>query len=166
MSLFKKKEFFSKEENEKIVQSIRDAEKCTSGEIRVFVESKCKFIDPLDRALEIFAELKMENTEDRNAVLLYVALKDRQLAVYADKGIHEKVGDQFWQEVMSTILSHFNKENYAEGISYFFNTLADPVSIIFFIKMRKNCFHYILPKLAPDFFMNPFVSIHSKLPVF
>ena len=97
MSLFKKKEFFSQEENEKIVQSIRDAEKCTSGEVRVFVESKCKFLDPLDRALEIFADLKMENTEDRNAVLVYVALKDRQLAVYADKGIHEKVGDQFWQ---------------------------------------------------------------------
>lgn len=117
MSLFKKKEFFSKEENGKIVESIRNAERSTSGEIRVFVESKCKFIDPLDRALEIFADLKMENTEDRNAVLLYVALKDRQLAVYADKGIHEKVGDWFWQEVVKTILSHFNKENYADGIS-------------------------------------------------
>jgi len=117
MSLFKKKGFFSKEENEKIVQSIRDAEECTSGEVRIFVESKCKFIDPLDRAMEIFAELKMENTEDRNAVLLYVALKDRRLAVYADKGIHEKVGDQFWQEVVKTILAHFNKENYADGIS-------------------------------------------------
>ena len=115
--LFKKKDFFSQEENEKIVQSIRDAEKCTSGEVRVFVESKCKFLDPLDRALEIFADLKMENTEDRNAVLVYVALKDRQLAVYADKGIHEKVGDEFWQEVVRTILSHFNKENYADGIS-------------------------------------------------
>ena len=117
MFLFKKKEFFSKEENEKIVESIRSAERSTSGEVRVFIESKCKFIDPLDRALEIFAELKMEKTEYRNAVLLYVALKDRQLAVYADKGIHEKVGDQFWQDVMKKILSHFNKENYADGIS-------------------------------------------------
>jgi uncharacterized membrane protein len=125
MFLFKKKDFFSKEENEKIVQSIRDAEKCTSGEVRVFVESKCKFLDPLDRALEIFAELKMENTEHRNAVLVYVALKDRQLAVYADKGIHEKVGDQFWQEVVRTILSHFNKENYAEGISQCIKEIGD-----------------------------------------
>lgn len=117
MFLFKKKEFFSKEENEKIVESIRSAERSTSGEVRVFIESKCKFIDPFDRALEIFAELKMEKTEYRNAVLLYVALKDRQLAVYADKGIHEKVGDQFWQDVVKKILSHFNKENYADGIS-------------------------------------------------
>ncbi|MEO5781934.1 MAG: TPM domain-containing protein [Ginsengibacter sp.] len=117
MSLFKKKEFFSKEENEKIVESIRSAERSTSGEVRVFVESKCKFIDPLDRALEIFAELKMEKTEDRNAVLLYVALKDRQLALYADKGIHEKVGQQFWEEQVNKILLQFDKENYAEGIS-------------------------------------------------
>ena len=117
MSLFKKKKFFSQEENEKIVAAIRSAEKSTSGEVRVFVESRCKFIDPLDRALEIFAELKMENTHDRNAVLLYVALKDRQLAIYADKGIHEKVGQQFWEEEVNKILLHFDKENYAEGIS-------------------------------------------------
>ena len=117
MSLFKKKEFFSKEENEKIVESIRNAERSTSGEVRVFIESKCKFIDPLDRALEIFAELKMEKTDYRNAVLLYVALKDRQLAIYADKGIHEKVGQQFWEDQVNKILLHFDKENYAEGIS-------------------------------------------------
>ena len=116
-SIFKKKDFFSQEENNKIVDAIRSAEKCTSGEVRVFVESRCKFIEPLDRAVEIFSELKMENTKDRNAVLLYVALKDRQLAVYADSGIHKKVGDQFWEEAVNKILLHFNKENYANGIS-------------------------------------------------
>ena len=77
-SLSKKKQFFSKEENEIIVQSIRDAEKQTSGEIRIFVESKCRFIDPLDRAYEIFTQLKMDKTDNRNGVLFYVALKDKQ----------------------------------------------------------------------------------------
>lgn len=115
-SLFKKKEFFSAEENEKIVQAIRDAEKCTSGEIRVFVESHCTFINALHRAEEIFSELKMENTQDRNAVLLYVALKDRQLAIYADSGIHQKVGTQFWEEAVNKILLHFDKQNYTNGI--------------------------------------------------
>lgn len=115
-SLFKKKPFFSPEENDKIVQSIRRAEKLTSGEIRVFIESKCRFMDPLDRAFELFAELKMENTADRNAVLLYVALKHKQLAVYADKGIHEKVGDIFWEEEVNKILIQFDKKNYANGI--------------------------------------------------
>ncbi|MDB5198088.1 MAG: hypothetical protein JWO92_51 [Chitinophagaceae bacterium] len=116
-SLFKKKEFFSKEENDKIVAAIRNAEKCTSGEVRVFVESKCKFIDPLDRAVEIFTELKMQSTQDRNGVLVYVALKDRQLAIYGDTGINAKTGEQYWKDAVNKMISQFNKENYAEGIS-------------------------------------------------
>ena len=113
----KKKEFFSKEDNEMIVQAIRDAEKQTSGEVRVFVESKCRFIDPLDRALEIFAKFKMQNTAQRNAVLVYVAIKDRQLAVYGDTGIHKKTGNEYWKAAVNNMLSHFNKENYADGIA-------------------------------------------------
>ncbi len=113
----KKKEFFSSIDNEKIVKAIRNAEMRTSGEIRVFVESRCRFIDAMDRALEIFDNLKMEQTEFRNAVLLYVALKDHQLAVYGDKGINEKVGDEFWNAAVVKILSHFNNEDYATGIS-------------------------------------------------
>ena len=114
----KKKEFFSKEDNEKIVQSIRDSEKQTSGEIRVFVESKCRFMDSLHRAVEIFAKFKMQNTAQRNAVLVYVAIEDRQLAVYGDAGIHQKTGDDYWKAAVDNMVSHFNKENYADGISH------------------------------------------------
>jgi uncharacterized membrane protein len=112
----KRKSFFSAEENDMIVASIRDAEKLTSGEVRIFVESKCRFIDALDRASEIFTQLKMENTQYRNGVLFYVALKDRQLAIFADSGIHQAVGEQYWKNVVNEILVHFNKENYATGI--------------------------------------------------
>ena len=115
---FKKKEIFSEKEKEQIVQSIKHAEMQTSGEVRVFIESRCSFIDPVDRAMEIFADLKMEVTEERNAVLIYVALKDKQLAVYGDSGIHEKTGDDFWQKAVNNMLFHFNKDNYADGISH------------------------------------------------
>ena len=117
LSLFRKKEFFSKEESELIVDAIRSAEKQTSGEVRLFVERRCKFVDPLDRAAEIFFALKMEQTEQRNGVLVYVATKDRQLAIFGDKGIHEKVGDRFWQAEVRKMISHFNADNYAQGIS-------------------------------------------------
>ena len=113
----RKKDFFSKDENDLIVHAICDAEKQTSGEVRVFVESRCRFMDPLDRALEIFAELKMKNTAQRNAVLVYVAIKDRQLAVYGDIGIHQKTGEEYWKAAVNNMISHFNKENYAEGIA-------------------------------------------------
>ncbi len=118
LSLFKPKQqkFFSAEEETKIVDAIRDAEKQTSGEVRLFVESKCRFVDPLDRAAEIFLHLKMNETESRNAVLIYVATLHQQLAVFADEGIFNKAGQQFWNNAVHAMLSEFKKENYAEGL--------------------------------------------------
>jgi uncharacterized membrane protein len=115
-SLFKKKAFFTNEEQEQIVAAIRASETQTSGEIRVFVESRCRFVDPLDRAAEAFFKLKMDATAARNGVLVYVAMKDRQLAIFGDKGIHEKVGNAFWNEEVKKMLSHFNVKNYAGGL--------------------------------------------------
>jgi uncharacterized membrane protein len=113
----KKKSLFSNEDTHLIVKAIKHAEEQTSGEIRVYVESHCRFMDAIDRAAEIFFTLKMEQTEERNAVLVYVALKDRQLALFGDEGIHLKVGTDFWNAHVKEMLESFNKENYAEGIS-------------------------------------------------
>ncbi len=113
-----KKDFFSDQEKSRIVAAIREAEQQTSGEIRVYVESRCRFVDPLDRAAEVFTILKMEKTAAQNAVLIYLAVKDRQLAIFGDQGIHEKVGDRFWAEEINTILSEFRQDNYAEAIAH------------------------------------------------
>lgn len=114
----KKKPFFTEEENEKIIYSIQEAEMQTSGEIRIFVESRCKYVDALDRAKEIFTNLEMERTELRNGVLFYIAVKDRQLAIFADKGIHEATGgDKYWKDAVKEILSVFSNENITEGIT-------------------------------------------------
>ena len=80
-SFFTRNNFFSEEEKQRIIDSIRSAELQTSGEIRVFLESRCRFVDPLDRAAEIFWGLKMDQTEDKNAVLVYVAIRDHQYGV-------------------------------------------------------------------------------------
>jgi uncharacterized membrane protein len=113
----RKKPFFSDEENEKIVQAIQEAEKQTSGEIRVFVEGRCKYVDALDRAVEIFSNLQMEKTELRNGVLFYIAIKDKQLAILADKGIHEATGNEHWKNVVKDILSVFSKDSVVTGIT-------------------------------------------------
>jgi uncharacterized membrane protein len=115
-SFRKKKSFFNTEEKQLIVEAIQQAEKKTSGEIRVFVESKCSYMNALDRATEIFAKEKMYATVDRNAVLVYVAIKDRQLAIFGDEGIHSRVGDEYWSEAVKNMISHFNKENFVQGI--------------------------------------------------
>ena len=112
----KKQTFFSKEDEERMVEAIRSAEMQTSGEIRLFVESKCAFINPVDRAIELFAELNMHQTKDRNGVLLYIAMKDRQLAIFGDEGIHNKLGQSYWEKQTTTILSEFQNDHYADGI--------------------------------------------------
>lgn len=116
--LFKTKpaRYFSDEENRRVVAAIQEAERRTSGEVRVFVEKRCRFIDPLMRAQEIFFSLKMTETAQRNAVLVYIAMKDRQLAIYGDEGIHIKVGDTFWNNEVQKMLEQFNGENYTEGL--------------------------------------------------
>ena len=116
-SFFKKKNFFTAEEQQLIIEAIQNAERMTSGEVRVFVESKCSYMDAIDRAAELFFQLEMQKTDDRNAVLLYVAMKDRQLAVFGDEGIHEKVGNEYWNNAVQKMISNFNRENYAAGIS-------------------------------------------------
>ncbi|MDP4129070.1 MAG: TPM domain-containing protein [Bacteroidota bacterium] len=113
---FSKKDFFSPAEKNHIVAAIREAEQQTSGEVRVFVESRCRFVDPLDRAAEVFWLLKMEQTEARNAVLVYVAVKDRQLALFGDRGIHEKVGNEFWNSKVAEIISQFRREGISDAI--------------------------------------------------
>lgn len=113
----KKKPFFSEEQNEKIVHAIREAEMQTSGEVRIFVESRCKYVDALDRAKEIFDNLEMEKTDLRNGVIFYIAIKDKQLAIFADKGIHEATGDEYWKNAVTEILSVFSKEDITAGIT-------------------------------------------------
>jgi uncharacterized membrane protein len=115
-SLFRKKEIFNAEERERIVQAIRAAEKRTSGEVRVYIESRCRFINPMERAWEMFFGLKMDKTDDRNAVLFYIAWKDRQLAIFADEGIHKAVGAEYWNTVVKEILAQFSGQHYVDGI--------------------------------------------------
>lgn len=112
----KKKEFFSEDEKQQLVEAIQKAEKQTSGEVRIFVESKCRYVDALDRAKEIFVGLKMYETELRNGTLIYVAVKDKQAAVFGDEGIHQKVGTQYWREVVERMLLQFKTQKLSDGI--------------------------------------------------
>lgn len=110
------KSFFTEADELRIVEAIREAEGRTSGEIRVFIESRCRFVDPVDRAAEVFFGLQMEKTEDRNGVLLYVAMKDHQLAIFGDEGIHRIVGTDFWKVEVAKILNAFNAAHHVDGI--------------------------------------------------
>ena len=113
---FKKKDFFSDKEKEQIVEAVHMAEKETSGEVRVYVESKNPLVDPVERAKEIFLQLKMQETEYRNAVLLYIAIEHRELALFADEGIYQKVGKEFWENAVKEMIAHFKGDKISHGI--------------------------------------------------
>ena len=82
--------FLSGKEEQEIVEAIIQAEKNTSGEVRVHIEKTTK-ISHYDRTLEVFQMLKMFNTKRQNAVLIYLAVEDHKFVIYGDKGINEVV---------------------------------------------------------------------------
>ena len=116
---------FSEADKEQIVAAIRYAESRTSGEIRVYMESHCKYVNAVDRAAEVFFSLKMDKTKERNAVLLYIAVKDHQVAIFGDEGIYGKTGKVYWETLVAHILAHFNKENFALGISEYVKEIGE-----------------------------------------
>jgi uncharacterized membrane protein len=110
------KEFVSRLEHERIVQAIRDAEANTSGEIRVYIERGELKRDALAVAQEQFHRLAMRETHDRNAVLIFVAPRAHQFAVVGDEGIHQKCGDELWQNVVTKMREHFRAERFSDAI--------------------------------------------------
>ncbi len=109
--LFKKKDFFTPAEKERIVEAIRLAEQQTSGEIKIYVEEKNPLVDPLQRAEELFFKQKMDQTQHRNAVLLYLAIKHKELAIFADKGIYEKTGADHWNTAVKKMIHEFGRHD-------------------------------------------------------
>lgn len=107
--------FISKEEESAVISAISLAEQETSGEIRVHLESTCNK-DSVDRAIEVFNLLKMDQTLLKNGVLIYVAIKDRKLAIIGDTGINEVVPSDFWDSTRDLLVTHFKDGKYVEGL--------------------------------------------------
>lgn len=107
---------FNKEEATLIVEAIKAAERGTSGEIRLYVEDFCMLDHPVEQAAEMFNLFGMFNTKDRNAVLLYIAEKSHHFAIWGDVGIHQRVGNQFWEEEKQLLQEHFKRDEAALGI--------------------------------------------------
>jgi len=108
-------DFFSLQQQGEIMDAIAEAEKNTSGEIRVHLENYC-FGNTLKRATKIFKKLGMANTAQHNGVLFYLAVKSRKLAIVGDSAIHEHVKQQFWDELRSGMLDMFAEDHYKEGL--------------------------------------------------
>ncbi|MCU0422916.1 MAG: TPM domain-containing protein [Bacteroidia bacterium] len=107
--------FFNAKEQESIIEAIKQAELATSGEIRVHIESTCEG-DVYETALATFNRLGMQQTEQRNAVLFYIAYASKKFAIIGDEGIHNKVTQYFWDTEKEMMAAYFKKGEYAKGL--------------------------------------------------
>ena len=105
----------NREEDQRVVEAIRQAERNTSGEIKVHIENRCKG-DVEQRSLFIFEKLKLNETQLRNGVLIYLAVKDHKFAILGDKGINDVVEDNFWNDVKDLMQNQFKEGRFAEGL--------------------------------------------------
>jgi hypothetical protein len=114
----KKKPLLTSEAQEQVVACIKEAENKTTGELRVFVETNCSYMDAIDRAWELFHKLGMSATERRNAVLVYLAIDDRQYAIVGDKEIYEKAGGPlFWEKAAERLRGHLKQGEIGLGLA-------------------------------------------------
>ena len=110
------KEFLSRLDHDRIVNAIKQGEAKTSGQIRVYVQRGKLEEDPVVAAREKFQKLGMSATAERNGVLIFVVPRARKFAVIGDEGVHQKCGDEFWQQLVARMRAHFQKENFTDAL--------------------------------------------------
>jgi len=109
-------DFFTREQQAQIRAAIAAAEENTSGEIRVHLETGFTG-GILDRAAWIFRKIGMHRTKNRNGVLFYLAVENKQFAVIGDWGINRNVPEDFWDKTRQLVEQHFKNGQYAEGLA-------------------------------------------------
>ena len=114
--MFGPSKFLSRSDEEQIIRSIREAEKATSGEIRVHLQKKLKG-NLMDEAARVFHELEMDQTEARNGVLIFIVPSIKQFCILGDTGIDAVVPENFWDEIKDNLSMHFRENRMAQGLT-------------------------------------------------
>jgi uncharacterized membrane protein len=117
------REFISQLDEARILDAIADAEKKTTGELRVYISHKERH-DALAFAKKRFRQLGMAKTKHRNAVLIYIVPKTRQFAVIGDEGIHRHCGDAFWKQIVAAMSERMKAGLFTDAIVNAINEIA------------------------------------------
>jgi uncharacterized membrane protein len=118
--------FMSEADFDAVTRAIAEAESSTSAEIRIHLDHACPG-DAVASAVRVFERLGMHRTAERHGVLIYAAVKHRKLAVIGDEGIHERVGEAYWQRLVDGMLSHFRSERARDG---FIHALGELTAVL------------------------------------
>ena len=123
--------FFSTAEQRSIIEAIEQAERRTSGELRVHLEHHCKGGDPYERGRQLFEELGMTQTSERNGVLIYLATGDHSFAILGDAGIDTQVPDDFWEDVAALMSEHFRQGGFVAGMTLGIASMGEKLAEFF-----------------------------------
>jgi len=107
--------FLSEADLDVVAKAIVAAEAQTSAEIRVHLDARCPG-EAMPRAIAVFERLGMQRTKARHGVLVYVSIEDHKLAVLGDRGIHQHVGQAYWDRLVEAVLAHFRQERPRDGL--------------------------------------------------
>ncbi len=120
----KTRRFLDQLRHEDLIKAICDAEKKTSGEIRVFISHK-PVEAPVTAAQAHFLDLGMNKTRERNAVLIFVAPRTHKFAIIGDVAVHARCGDAFWQQLAAEMTAHFKDSHFNRGLLHAIRKAGD-----------------------------------------
>ena len=104
-----------------IEQEIKTGEAAHAGELRFAVEASLSGAQVYDdqptreRAIDVFSDLRMWDTDDRNGVLIYLLLADHSVEIVADRGIHARVGSAAWEGICQAMEADFKAGRFEDG---------------------------------------------------
>lgn len=107
--------FFSRKEKDQIVSAIRKAERQTSAEIRIHLQLQFKG-DSMLHARQVFERLRMHETKDRSGILILLGIRSHEFVILGDRGIHEKVSDEFWKTLAGDTAARLREDRFSEGL--------------------------------------------------
>jgi uncharacterized membrane protein len=113
---------FSQKVLKRIENAIAHSEKSHAGQIQFIIESALPTRALLarqtgkERALEVFSTFRVWDTEHNNGVLIYLLLADKDIEIVADRGIHSKVGKDYWEKICQSMEKHLKQGRYEAGV--------------------------------------------------
>ena len=124
------REFLTKAEAEAINSAINVAERSSSAELKLVLARHC-WCDLKAKAHNIFSELDLDRTEQRNCILLMLVVSNREFLIYGDQGIHEKVGQDFWDDIRDDMVNAFVRDEFGEGLSTAIRQIGEKLALYF-----------------------------------
>lgn len=84
-----------------------------------------------ERAIDVFSELRVWDTELNNGILIYLLLADHDIEIIADRGAHRKIGQEFWDEVCREMEDHFRRKEMLKGVIHGIEKISEKIQNIY-----------------------------------